>query len=188
MEQIPAQRRFTYAIDASNRIVEVNGEWLDFARENQAPELCGERVLGKSLLDFISGREVRHLYQLIIDRVRARNTAMVVPFRCDSSTLRRFMELEISPTANRGVLFTARLLDIQQRRPVALFDNGSHRSQDRLQVCSWCKRVDVAGNWVDVEQATQQLHLFDQAALPQISHGICLECSHQVSELLDQPV
>jgi hypothetical protein len=46
----------TYEIDPANVIISVGGNWLDFARCNGAPSLTPERVIGRSIFDFIADR------------------------------------------------------------------------------------------------------------------------------------
>ena len=88
--------KYCYVLDGHDAITSVSPAWLAFARENGAQELTAQAVLGHSLWNFIQGAETVRLYQAILRRVRSNSSRVVVPFRCDSPTLRRHMRLEIS--------------------------------------------------------------------------------------------
>jgi hypothetical protein len=52
-------------------------------------------------------------------------------------------------------------------------------------MCAWCKRIAVPGSrWLEVEEALQELRLFDETRVPKISHGVCTDCKGQVMESL----
>ena len=80
-----------YRIDALDRITFVDAEWLRFARENEAEQLVETGVVGRSVWDFVSGFEVRSLYENLFASVRSRGEPARVPFRCDSPALARWM-------------------------------------------------------------------------------------------------
>ncbi|NQU49755.1 MAG: hypothetical protein HQ519_13975 [Planctomycetes bacterium] len=85
---------FSYRIDSEDKILAVSAEWLRFAKENMAADLEREFVVGRSLWQFITGDEVKHLYEIIFERARQTGDQIALPFRCDSPTERRFMELQ----------------------------------------------------------------------------------------------
>ena len=170
------QRVFNYRVNAEDRIDHVSSEWLDFARENDASDLYSEAVIGQPIFQFVSNEETRHLYEMILDRVRTSGNEVVVPFRCDSPSVRRFMELEVSPGPDGHVRFQGRIVREEKRQPVLLLDSSINRDDDFLKVCSWCKRVQAEGEWLEVELAVERLELFNRQRLPQISHGICEDC------------
>lgn len=181
----PAIRRFTYRIDADDRLIFVTTEWLDFARENEAASLSSQAVTGQSLFSFIGDPETRHLYRIIIDRVRQSRSGTVLPFRCDSPGIRRFMELHITPMPEGAVEFDGRLIREEEREILPLLDPSVTRSDEIVVACSWCKRIDVDGSWFEVEDAVRRMGLFNQSRLPRISHGICIDCSRRFLEEFD---
>ena len=163
-------------MNADNILESVDSGWISFAQENQASHLSPEAVIGQPLFRFITGTETQYLYQVIIERVPRNQGKAVIPFRCDSPSHRRFMVLEISSGTNGQVQFTARTTRQDDRKRVSLLDPLVYRTDEYLLICSWCKRVDVAGNWLDVELAVKQLELFNETSLPQITHSICNDC------------
>jgi hypothetical protein len=180
MQSANPKRLFVYRIDENDRIVSVNSDWVSFARENQAETLTSEAVVGQPLLRFVTDKETRHLYQVILEKVRETLRTMVIPFRCDGPEVRRFMELEISPKPEAKVRFEGRILREEHRKSVPLFETSIVCSDELVNVCSWCKRVDVSGDWLEVEVAITRMKLFHTTHLPQITHGICPECNAQI--------
>ncbi len=171
-------RRYRYAVDAGDTIVSVSPEWLAFARENGAPELTEPAVAGRSLWDFIEGRETVRLYQAILQRVRTTAQPVVLPFRCDSPTLRRYMRLEINSQSRAGIQFDGLMEHVEPCTPLRLLDIQFPRSEKVLTLCSLCKRalVEPAG-WLEVEDAAARLHLFEEKQAPQLRQTVCPQCS-----------
>jgi hypothetical protein len=64
----------------------------------------------------------------------------------------------------------------------------SVEQNERVVVCGWCKRVDVSGDWLEVELAVTRLGLFNLTRLPQITHGICVDCRKRVRRELPEEV
>lgn len=182
-----AQHCITYHLDRHDRIVYIGDGWQAFADENKAGELTRERVVGRSMYDFISNKESRHLYELIVQRCREQRLTMNIPFRCDAPDKRRFLNLEISPLADGGLAFVSCIKREEPRSPVALLDREADRSDELIVICSWCKQVRLDENrWVPVEEAVAQLGLFNARLLPRLSHGMCETChQQQMRELRD---
>ncbi|MGC8838372.1 MAG: hypothetical protein ACP5UM_08145 [Anaerolineae bacterium] len=117
------EETFTYRIDGQDRFVDVDENWLRFAQENGARHLARrEAVLGRPLWDFIVGQETRHLYELMLAKVRMGRATLQIPFRCDSPTCRRFMEMRMSPERQGGVRFTTWIVRLEHRAPVSLLE------------------------------------------------------------------
>lgn len=175
-------REFRYVIDGNDCFLSANGEWFDFARENGAGHLTLERLLGRSVWDFIAGRETRQLYRVLLKGVREGRSITRVPYRCDSPNRRRYMELGISRNADGSVVFCSWLVGQEEREAVALLDQGVSRNEELIAMCSWCNKVRVGEvDWVEAEEAVRVLGLFNAPALPQISHGMCGECAGRFS-------
>ena len=180
METVDPPRLFQYRVDEDNKIIYVSREWEIFARENQSPHLSPAVVLGKSLFQFLAHDETRHLYQILLQRVRSNQQRVMFPFRCDGPALRRFMELEMSPWPGGQVQFESRMVREEPRDAVLLLDASVGRSEALLTICGWCKRVAVAGQWLEVEVVVRQLGLFQSPHLPKLTHGICNDCHERM--------
>ena len=156
MEKPPDHRRFIWTIDNADKIIQVNDEWLAFARENTAPQLTAASVLDQPIWGFIQGQETIYLYKQIFGRVRAGISPLTFPFRCDSPDCRRFMEMKLSLLPGDTIQFISHILREEWRDPVDLLEASRDRSGEFLKICSWCKKIDIPGRgWGEVEAAIE---------------------------------
>jgi hypothetical protein len=185
MDSQTDKRAFIYHIDGENRLCFVNEDWLDFARENGAPELTRAAVFNEPLARFIDDWETLNLYELIFRRVRATGTGVLLPFRCDTPGLRRFMQLSLRLLDNGEIELTGRVLATEERHPVPLLDPAAPRSKTMITICSWCKKVKTKNDlYVEIEKAISVHGLFGPRH-PRLTHGICPECFERIRKELD---
>ena len=176
-----------YEVDAANRIVSISESWQEFADNNKANHLTATSVLEKSVLDFVADARSRHLYQLLIDKTRNRRETIKFHFRCDSPAIRRFMLMQISPLQEGNVEFKSCIVREEERRPVMLLEQGVSRSDEILAICGWCKKIKLESqDWVEVENALEQLGLFSDTLLPKLSHVICPTCFDKAKSELEE--
>ena len=167
----------TYRVDSENRITSISPEWSEFATENDSPGLTEGRVLGRSLQEFIAGAEMVHVWEALLETVRAGHRIQAMPYRCDSPECRRFMEMSLIPLPGRAIELQSRVVREEPRPHVALLDPSTPRTDKFVTVCGWCKKVKLeAYEWVEMEEACRRLGLLERRALPGITHGVCLEC------------
>jgi hypothetical protein len=167
-----------YVIDADDKISFVDAGWCRFAEANDGAELTPSVILGQSLWDHITDLTTSKLYQQIVARVRQGKSSRFV-LRCDGPECRRLLEMTIISGPNGSVEFETRLLSLETREPVALLSREMPRSTDMLRSCAWCNRIDAgsgSNDWVEVEEATNRLRLFEREVMPQLTHGICESC------------
>jgi hypothetical protein len=170
----------SYAIDDEDRLIKVDEGYYRFAEENGWSG-AGDS-LGRSLWDFVAGHDVKKLQRLLLRRVRE-GTRVELPFRCDGPDVSREMDIRIvADNSGRVVLFSARLRSEKEREaPQPLLDANAPRDEgDFLQMCAWCDRFLVEGEWIEVEEAAKRLELFRRSAMPTLDHGICPQCSGQL--------
>lgn len=173
---------FSYQVDANDLIVFYTEGWNTFARENRGAKLAAGAALLQPLWQFISDEETRHLYRLILNRVRAGKRVMI-PVRCDSPTCRRHIELHIERFQSL-VTFESVMVHEEPRDYVSLLDTNRARAIDVVSICSWCKRVQVPGSgWHEAEEAIRLLGL-SEALPPQLVHLCCYECYRRIIECL----
>jgi hypothetical protein len=175
---------FIHTVDQNDLILDVNDNWLRFAQENEAPHLTRQAVVGRSLWDFIAGPETPHIYQLLMRQVRQGQQRVVFTYRCDSPTLRRYMQMEIVPASRQALEFRNYLLREERRDRVRLLEPTTERNYELLHMCSWCNRVRCDETWLSVEEAVNYLGLFGAPELPQITHGICPDCVLNFKDLV----
>jgi hypothetical protein len=187
MEKPPDRRHFIWTIDAADKIVRVNGDWLAFARENTAPQLTASVVLDQPIWRFIQGQETSYLYRQISSRVRAGVSPVTFPFRCDSPDCRRFMAMKLTLLPGGAIEFISHLLREEWRDPVELLNNSRDRSGEFLKVCSWCKKINIPGQgWGEIEAAIAPLDLFGHRPMPRMTHTICDACHGAVKLELER--
>jgi hypothetical protein len=166
----------SYAIDEHDHLIRLDEGYYRFAEENGWRE--AGTSLGRSLWDYVAGHEMRKLQRLLLRRIRDEVGDVELPFRCDAPDVRREMNIRIvARPGGRLVLFSARLRSEEAREePMPLLAPETARGEETLEMCGWCDRFEVEGEWVEVEEAAKRLELFKRSQLPQISHGVCPDC------------
>jgi len=177
MEKPLDHRRFIWIIDAADKIVRVNDDWLAFAGENTAPQLTASVVLDQHIWRFIQGQETSYLYRQIFARLRAGKSPVKFPFRCDSPDCRRFMEMELSLLPGGAIQFMSQILRQEWRQPLDILDAPRDIPREFLKICSWCKKINIPGRgWGEIEAAIAALDLFGHHPMPRMTHTICDSC------------
>lgn len=167
----------SYRIDEEDRIVHVSENWQKFAVQNQADDLAPEKVLNRSLFDFISGDSSIYFTRRLLENVRRRTEPVILPFRCDAPDTKRFMQMLIHNRDDGLVEFRSCILFEEPRPPIPLLDPIVKRSDQSVTVCSWCKQVLVGNtDWYELEDAVRILDLFSASVQPRLTHGICPSC------------
>ncbi len=172
---------YRYCLDEANVIVCVDHWWLAFAQENNAAGLNENTVVGRALWDFIADEPTRMLYQEINDHVRASGNPIKVPFRCDSPTLQRYMQLTISKQANGKLLYESALLRAVPQRRLAVLDSQQKRSNAFLTMCSFCKRTLIEpSGWLAMEDISLNLRMYDKQTVPELRYTVCPDCANEL--------
>jgi hypothetical protein len=175
----PMSGKYQYELDNDDKIIEVDGWWLAFAQENGIPELTASMVVGHSIWEFIAGEPTQSLYRVLHDRVRATGRPISVPFRCDSPTLQRYMQLTIHTEPQGHLLYESTLIRTQPQRYMRLLSPQFPRSSESLTMCSFCKRSLIEpSDWLDLENISLKLRLFDQQTVPELRYTVCPQCAN----------
>ncbi len=178
---------FIYRIDSTDTIISVSENWLVFAEANAwSGHLRPENVLGHRLWDFIQGFETQHLYEELFRRVRGGMSSQAIPFRCDSPSERRFLELRIEKLADEQIEITSKILRTEPHSAISLLSADTSRSMAFVTICSMCKKIKVSPRqWAEIEEALIELRLFQADEMPQLTHGICPSCYQEAIAKLD---
>ncbi len=171
---------YSYVIDEHDALVCVDDAWVDFARDNDAPELTRSFVTGRPIWDFIAGDETRELYARLFASVRASNASRTFPFRCDSPNLYRFMELQLVPSGVSGIELRGRLLREQARVHCSILDRALARDDYSFPACSLCTRIFAFGSWLETDEAVRRLGAFDTERPPGLEYTVCDDCRRRV--------
>jgi hypothetical protein len=170
------QQDIIYQIDKNDKIIFINNEWDVFAKNNADAYIFAQKVINRSIWEFIENNETKHIHQALLHKVRSHNISLILPFRCDSPDFRRFMTMRISPVMHGKIEYCCSTIKVE-RRCTILF--AQHRTVDRgfLRMCSWCNKVDAGeNNWLEIEDAIKVLDLFAELELPAITHTMCNNC------------
>lgn len=172
-----------YLLDEHDRLKSIDPDWCPGGDSD--PLSTSDPAIGRSLWDFITSTEVRHLYEIVFARVRETRTGVCLPFRCDAPDSRVYMNLEIRPLIGRELEVRSLLVREEPRPPVALLGAETPRSDEFVVLCSWCKRIRCDdGSWAEIEEAAARTDLFAGKMLPKISHAICASCDAEVRRRL----
>lgn len=178
-----------YRIDGHDRIVSVGGPWDAFADENGGEGAARSRVIGRNLFDFITDPTTQQLYRQMLTQARA-GRDLQFSYRCDSPDTRRLMEMQMRLVDDAGsVEFRSTPLEEQPRAPVHLAqaDGATDGEPEALQrSCGWCNRLDVNGEWLEIEEAVTRLRLMERATPPAVTHGMCEDCLARMLAELDE--
>ncbi|MGD8642567.1 MAG: hypothetical protein PVG89_18170, partial [Gammaproteobacteria bacterium] len=149
-----------YRIDKDGIIVFVSDNWNRFALANNGADLLERAVLNRSLFDFITDWQSRHLYELLIDYATRKSCPIIFPYRCDAPALRRFMTMEIVPLENGLTEFRSCIVKEQSRDAQPVLDHETPRSDEFLLICAWCKKVNTQeGQWEEIEETVKTKNL-----------------------------
>lgn len=165
-----------YVIDKNDMLTDYSENFMTFAISNGwKPE---SEIIGRNIFDFIEGIEVRHIYRTLFDLTRQGKHIGPIPFRCDSPTSRRFMELFFTPGDYGSIRITSKISKIEHRKPInILFMTNVERSQKFLRMCSICKKIDLGKtSWVEIEEGLVSLGIFISEKPFKITHGLCPGC------------
>jgi hypothetical protein len=165
-----------YCIDADDRVVAVGEDWSEFARDNGASEL-DTLSDDRTIWSYFDDDEVRDVWRLLVEQVRATQGVAQVPLRCDAPHMRRWFEMTITAGPEGTVDFRSVLVFEEPRDAVALLSGDVERDRDRpaVPVCSWCGDGHDGSGWRPVEDLVRELRLLEDR-VPAVDYGICPTC------------
>jgi len=166
-----------YRLDENNRIVHCNSAWNQFAVDNEGSELVFNEIKSQSLWDHIHDSETVHIHEKLLERAKKLNKPLVLPFRCDSENVRRYLEMHIVPLEQGGIEYRCRTIREEERDLKGISIKHQAAGGDVLRMCSWCNRIHVADeDWCELEDAIVKLNIFSASKVVPITHGICESC------------
>lgn len=182
----PILAKYRYRVDAADVLVWVDSWWLAFARENGATELTEQRVLGRSLWDFVADSGTRELYQQIHRQVRAGGQLGVLPFRCDSPTVSRHMQLTITLGDAGQLSYQSVLLRAETHPMLGLLARDQLRSDALLTMCSCCMNalIEPVG-WLELTEVVVRLRLLELERAPRLRYAMCPDCTAQLRQFAE---
>lgn len=166
-----------YTLDANDIVVDIGGEWDEFARANRGEDVVRVRVLGRPIFDFITGSEVQQLYRSIFAKVRQKRRSLSLTFRCDAPKFRRLMACTIAPERRDCVRIEVKLISEEPREPQPILDRDMQRDRSLVVICCICGDIkSEGGDWVGVELESSRCGWLESNLVPQLSHAYCPAC------------
>ena len=183
--QVKKSDTFVYSINEDGIITNYSKNFPTFARNNDWHlDMEPEAIVGRPIFDFISGEETKNLYEVLFEHCRKGKRIGPIPFRCDSPTERRFLELNLRLLPKNHIDIITVLLKTESRPRVKILQTNTPRTKQLIRICSMCKKVFADDEWVEIEEALIRMKLFEQERLPRLTHGLCNSCYEAViSEL-----
>jgi hypothetical protein len=165
-----------YWLDGDDTIIGVGSTWDCFAGENDGHEVVAELVVGRSLWDFISGDPTRMWLSSLLTLARLREETISRPYRCDSPTVKRFMNLEITRDPGGVLKLSHHLVRVEAMHTPCTVSPKSSPGKKMLQRCSVCNRFNASQGWVEAEDL--------EAPVPwpiTVIYAVCGDCMRFMS-------
>jgi hypothetical protein len=170
----------SYQINASDRLIQMNEGWSEYARVNDGEQVMPEMVLGEPLWNFISDSTIHDIYRRLV-LIARQGRSSSFRYRCDAPRFKRTFQMKISATEQGNVEFESTLLSEEERPAIPLLMVRTRPSNVYVRICSWCHVVAWPGEtWKPLEAAAERVVAVDEANLPELTHGICEACSQSM--------
>ena len=158
-----------YRVDRQNRIIDVGGDWDDFALSNSADECHSSYVVGDGLLSHVSGEATRMWLEALLQLTRWGDEPVTRHYRCDAPNIRRRFKLTTTKEEARTVLVQHDLL-VETRMPVRVDIRTAMPGERTVGRCSICNSVQNGPGWIDPFSLS-----VDQEY--SVAHNVCPVCS-----------
>ena len=164
-----------YWIDSRDRIIRVSEAWDDFAMANNGDGTRGESVIGKRLWRFIQGDATRMWLDAILGQARISGNVLVKPYRCDSPTLKRFMQMTVCSDPYGGVRLEHELLRTEAMDAAVEVRFALDHFPETILRCSICNKLNIGKQWHEPDDTAVQRRLVAGSPL-KIAFGVCDDC------------
>ena len=157
MESPAKKTRTTYKVGKAKQIIEVGGEWDEFAKENEGERALSRVVIGRSIWDFVTGAPTRMWLEALFQLAELRNEPVERIYRCDSPQLKRMMSMRISPEEEKVLRVENELLSVEPlEKKVVIRHHSRIPGTDIRMRCSICGKVKVSDQWLEPADLVEQ--------------------------------
>lgn len=162
-----------YFIDDNLRIINVGGEWDEFAINNEGDDIVFSKIEGKSLLNYIKGDPTKMWIQTIIQLVKLKEEPIERPYRCDSPEIKRYMSMNISAESKYVLKFEHKILKVEPKTQTTLIKHFDNKSITNIyKRCSICGKILFSGKWKEPD-ADQSINI----SKFKVIYTVCGDCS-----------
>lgn len=165
-----------YTLDSDDVIISINDAWDSFAETNNATQLSRSSVIGKPLFQYISGDATRMFVWSIFNNVRIRQEEYIKPYRCDSSELKRYMKMTITPLDKGRIEIANELIAVETKS----FLTNIKAYKSRIRRCSMCNRLNHKDTWKEPESLIKEGALNPDQEI-YVIYTVCNDCRYQPS-------
>ncbi len=174
------------AEDTNNLQYVLDREWYVRSLEGSRTDETERALVGQTIFSIISDSTLRELLRVIFQKVYERNKFVYLNYRCDTPELRRFCTMRVErrrTDEGMRIVVENRTILAQPRVAMRVLDGRQIRSEERLAMCSWCKKIQwTEEEWVEVEVAMERGGLMKCVRLPTLTHGMCPACVTYLSQ------
>ena len=163
-----------YRVDRDYRIVDVGGDWDDFAIRNASDECVSKYVIGDDLFSHITGDEVKMWIEAVIQAVRITQEVIERDYRCDGPSVRRYFRLVAEPEPE-SVVLVSNQLTAEEPQSTSIVLSSAIENHGGTPRCSICNSVRLADKWVDPFELGSNQEF-------QVRHEVCPRCQSKSPE------
>lgn len=171
------RHELTLQLDADNRIMWLSSNWEEVAEQGKAGQQLAEpKVLNQPLSRFVSDDETWLYYEACLNLCRKKQQVLIRPYRCDSPTHKRFMELQLTPLDKGWVEMKHFLIRSEAFEYAVYIQDVTHQQSIQpyqFTRCSLCNRLKAQhqDDWQSPES-------FGTLFLEPVNviHSVCPDC------------
>ncbi len=93
--------------------------------------------------------------------------------RCDAPRVERELRLSVESPDGRSIRVACTITAETPRE----ITPSSEKPDEYLRVCSWCNKVSVESEWLELADAVETLRLLHGPYHPFLTHGLCDPCA-----------
>lgn len=153
-----------YDLSTENRITAVSSAWDATAIANHGFNCVAQKVVGRNLLDFVSGFQTQSYVNALLFSARKSLKPVATTYRCDTDFAPRLIYMTIAPRDNGHLRVTHRDIPIVVAPKVPSFQGKILRAQ-----CAQCYTLRLDDDWVDAG-------IGHDMVMPPHSTGLCPKC------------
>ena len=175
---VEADTAVVFCLDSDLRITYSNPAWERFAIENGGPELCDSALVGKCVLEYISGR-ARDFYAQAYRRVLESYKPWEHRYECSSKDVHREFRLLVVPLKKRPGLLVRNVLQAEHPHQVASckpLEELYRQSNGLIPMCSGCRRTRRNLLGAEIWDWVPEFLALPQVDARHITYGICRPC------------
>lgn len=148
-----------YILDKYNNIIE--------AENTEA------NIIGSNYFDFSYDEILINILKDIFEKVRTKQKIFSTSYRCDNDNYVRYFDLNIIPLKGNQIKLE-HILTKQIKRKTNL--KNFKQSSKTYKMCAWCNKILYKNNYIEMEDAINEIKIFNDEGIPNFTHGICDSC------------